>query len=324
MHPVESGNYVIPTASLERWVNSILAWSSTNVLGAITPGRPRIGKSCAIRYFAENHRALLKGDVSVVTTEIAPHRSTTEKMLYGDMLRTMGYPTTKGDPEVRRSLFVGRLVEAAGWSALRKVLVVVDEGQNLDSFTLGLLSAVHNELVRNHKVTCMWLIVGQEELRSFRQTLIAEGKRQLVARFLRGTLEFGALRADDDFRYCVSCYDKLRFPLGHGPTYTGHYAPAAVAAGYLLESDVDLILETLQKVAAEHGILCLDELSMEAFVSVMNDLLMYQLPKLSVGDHLDVDMVLESAEAADWVRLEEEAFLSDVVATAADKNVAAA
>jgi hypothetical protein len=317
MHPVEAANYVIPTASLERWVNAVLRWSSTNVLGAITPGRPRIGKSWAIRYFAENHRALLKGDVSVVTIEIAPHRSTTEKMLYGDGLRSMGYPTTKGDPEVRRSLFIGRLVEAAGQSALRKVIVIVDEAQNLDSFTLSLLSSVHNELVRNHKVACMWLLVGQEELRSFRQTLIAEGKKQLVARFLRGTLEFGALRANDDFRYCVSCYDKLRFPEEDGPTYTGHYAPEAVAAGYSLKSDVDLILETLQEVAAVHGIRRCDELSMEAFVSVMNHLLIYQLPKLIVGQHLEVEMVRASAETADWVNLEEEAFLSDVVATAA-------
>jgi hypothetical protein len=131
---------------------------------------------------------------------------------------------------------------------------------------------------------------------------------------MRGTLEFGGLRATDDFRYCVACYDIMRYPEKHGPTYTEYYAPEAVTGGYLIESDADLILETLQEVAAANGIPHCNELSMEAFISVMNHLMIHQLPKLRVGQHLDVAMVRESAEAADWVGIEQEAFLSDETA----------
>ncbi|PMQ03798.1 hypothetical protein DyAD56_17960 [Dyella sp. AD56] len=311
MHPIEASNYVIPTAAMERWFNAVRSWSGTNVLGGITPGRPRLGKSFAIRFLVDHHRNWFHGDVSVVSMEVVPHRMTSEKMFFGDALRTMGYPTTKADPEARRNLFVGRLVDGASQSARRSIIVIVDEGQNLDSFTLSLLSAVHNELVRNHKITCKWLIVGQEELGTIRQTLLAEGKRQLVARFMRGTLEFGGLCAKDDFGYCVACYDIMRYPEKHGPTYTEYYAPAAVAGGYLIESDAQLILETLQEQAAANGISPCNELSMEGFISVMNHLMIHQLPKLGVNQHLDVAMVRESVEAADWIGLEQEAFLAD-------------
>lgn len=280
--------------------------------GAITPGRQRIGKSFAIRYFVENQVKYLGHAVVVVSMEVAPHRSTTEKMFWGDLLRSIGYPTTKGDPEVRRSLLVGRLVEAASRALYRKVLIIIDESQLLDSFLLRLLASVHNDLIRIYKVTCIWLLVGQDELRTLRQTLLAEGQRQLVARFMRGTIEFGGLHAGDDFRYCVSCYDKMHYPATSGPAFSEYYASKAFNAGYRIGSDADLILETLQEEALQHGIESLDEFSMEAFTSVMNDILIHQLPKLTVDGRLEKEMILESANAVSWVSLEEESYLADV------------
>jgi len=323
MHPVEAANYVIPTPAMECWINGVCAHCQGNAPGAITPGRQRIGKSYAIRYFVENQFKYLGDSVAVVSMEVAPHRSITEKMLFGDLLRSMGYPTTKSDPEARRSLFIGRLVEAASRAIHRKVLIIIDEAQLLDSFTLRLLASVHNDLVRIYKVTCMWLLVGQDELSILRQTVLAEGQRQLVARFMRETIELGRLQAGAEFRYCVSCYDKMRYPAKDGPTFSEYFAPEACKAGYQIGSDADLILETLQTEAHQHGIASMDAISMEAFTAVMNDILVNQLPRLDVGDRLDLGMILESAEAVAWLSLEEDAFLADVEAVdGTNKNAA--
>jgi len=312
MHPVELNEYVVPSNALEEWVNLIALWARGNVSGGITPGRQRAGKSFAIAYFVANFRKWLGNSVGVVSTEVPYQRSTSDGKFWRGMLRSMGHPSTKHDPEVARELFVGRLVDAAASSEHKKVVVIIDEANLLDAVALQLLSGVHNDLFRIHHVKCLWVLVGQPELSTLKATLRAEGKKQLVARFMRDEYTFRTLDRMDDVDAVAKCLDEtLRYPK-NGPFYAEHFAPVPYRHGYRLVQDTSVIVETLDEELSNNGLGGTGGFSMEGFIEVINHLLINQLPKLRVGDHLTKEMVLESARATTWLVCEQsEALLSD-------------
>ncbi|HUR39784.1 MAG TPA: ATP-binding protein [Verrucomicrobiae bacterium] len=311
MHPVEEDRYVIPTNALEAFVNIINTWIRSNVVGALVPGRQRIGKSWAVAYYIKNFRKWLGDSVGMVSAEVLPHKIITETLFWGDLLRTMGHPTTKRNPEDRRSLFIGRLVAAGARSAQKKVVIFLDEAQLLDDMLFKLLIGVHNEMWRVYHIKCAWILVGQPELETVAATYIAEGKRQIVGRFMSDTYVFQPLLGFDDFTYALECFDQLlRHPL-NGPFFTEHYAPVAWAAGYRLKSDDQLIYERITNARQEMSLPESSGMTMQGFTTLMNHILTKQLPKLKAGDRLTKEMVDESIEQTNCMIFEsQEALLS--------------
>lgn len=312
MHPVEIDHYVLPTNALEEFVNVCVGWIDSNVVGALVPGLQRIGKSFAIDYFVMNHRKWLGNSVGVVTTEVLYHRgATSEGAFWGDLLRSMKRPTRKRRPEERRELFVGRLVEAGARSEKKKTVIFIDEAQLLDDSLFKLLIGVHNELWRIYRIKCVWILVGQPELETVASTFIAEGKRQIVGRFMTDTYLFQPLTGVTDFNAAIECFDlHLHYPVG-GPCFTAHYAPQAWATGYRLASDADMIYGRIVQARADHGLPDGLGMTMQGFTTLLNHILLHLLPNLTPGQQLRPDDVDNAIEATNCMIFEQqEALLS--------------
>lgn len=311
MHPVEDDRYVIPTNALEAFVNIINTWVRSNVVGALVPGLQRIGKSWAVNYYVQNYRTWLGDSVGVVSAEVLPHRVFSEVMFWGDLLRTMGHPTTKRNPEDRRTLFVGRLVAAGARSAQKKVVIFLDEAQLLDDLLFKLLIGVHNELWSVYRIRCAWILVGQPELETLSATYVAEGKRQIVGRFMTDTYVFQPLLGLDDFTYALECYDEvLRHPK-NGPFFTEHFAPVAWAAGYRIKSDDKLIYACISTAREKAGLPDGLGMTMQGFTTLLNHILKHQIPLLKADEHLSEEMVTMSIEVTNCMIFEsQEALLS--------------
>jgi type II secretory pathway predicted ATPase ExeA len=283
MHPVLRNSYVLPTNALEAFVNVCVMWIRANVLGVLVPGLQRAGKSLAIEYFVANAHLWLGQTIGVVSMEVIRHRQTIEGVFYGDLLNSMGHPTTKRSPEDRRKQLIARLVEAAARSELRKLVVFIDEAQRLDDFMFDLLIGIHNELERLYKIKILWVLVGQPELESFPSTYIAEAKRQIVARFMTDTYVFQPLMGEDDFQAAIACYDqRLHHPEG-GPSFTAFFAPGPWAAGWTLASQGALIWECIGQARIDSGLSETSGMTMQGFTTLMNFVLTQLLPEL--GDH---------------------------------------
>jgi type II secretory pathway predicted ATPase ExeA len=290
MHPVLRNSYVLPTNALEAFVNMCVMWTRANVLGVLVYGLQRAGKSLAIEYFIANVGEWLGRSVAVVSMEVLTHRQTNEGVFLGDLLNSMGHPTTKRSPEDRRRQFIARLVEAAARSELRKLVVFLDEAQRLDDFMFDLLIGIHNELERLYKVKVLWILVGQPELQSFPSTYIAQAKRQIVARFMTDTYLFQPLMGEEDFRDAITCFDeRLRYP-NSGPSFTAFFAPGPWAAGWTLASQSGLIWQCLGQARIKAGLSETSGMTMQGFTTLMNFVLTELLPTL--GDH---DRLTEAA-----------------------------
>ncbi|MBB1087684.1 ATP-binding protein [Lysobacter sp. SG-8] len=307
MHPVELDDYVIPTNALEAFVNVCVGWINSNLVGALVPGLQRIGKSLAIEYFVANYRRWLGKSVGVVSAEVLSHKGgISEGAFWGDLLRSMKRPTKKRSPEDRRDLFVGRLVEAAARTEKRKVIIFIDEAQLLDDSLFKLLIGVHNELWRIYRIKCVWILVGQPELETVASTFIAEGKRQVVGRFMADTYVFQPLTSITDFKAALECYDlNLCYPVG-GPSFTEHFAPTAWEAGYRLASDADMIYGRITQARTDNGLPEEQGMTMQGFTTLMNWILINSLPTLKPGDKLDSKVVDEAIVATNCMIFEQQ------------------
>lgn len=306
MHPVELDTYVMPTNSLEAFVNVCVNWINSNLVGALVPGLQRIGKSHAVDYFVANYHKWLGNSVGVVSAEVLPHKQISEGVFWGDLLTSMKRPTKKRTPEERRQLFVGRLVEAGSRSEKKKVVVFLDEAQLLDDMLYQLLIGVHNEMWRLYRIKCVWILVGQPELKTIISTYIAEGKRQIVGRFMTDIYEYQPLTGIADFRAAVECYDlHLHHPDG-GPSFTAHFAHEPWAAGYRLVSDADMIFVRIGQARADNGLPEGSGMTMAGFTTLMNFVLIHLLPTLKLGEHLNPDDIDKAIIATNCMIFEQQ------------------
>lgn len=306
MHPVETDNYVLPTIALESFVNVCCAWINSNVVGALVPGLQRVGKSFAIQYFVENHRKWLGRSVGIVSVEVLYHKQTSEGAFYGDLLTSMGCHTTKRRPEERRGIFIGRLVEAAARSELKKVVVIIDEAQILDGYMFRFLTGVHNELWRQYKIKALWILVGQPELETTVSTYLAEGKRQIVGRFMTDIYVFQPLSTISDFKATLECYDKHLFHPTGGLSYSAHFAPEACAAGWGIADDSDVIWAGVERARASCGLPTSTGMTMQGFTTLMNHMIRNYLPTLQPGQRITENMVDEAIMATNCMIFEQQ------------------
>lgn len=307
MHPVELDSYVMPTNALEAFVNVCVGWINSNLVGALVPGLQRIGKSLAVDYFVANYRKWLGNSVGVVSAEVLFHKGgISEGAFWGDLLKSMKRPTNKRRPEERRDLFVGRLVEAGARSEKKKVIIFIDEAQLLDDALFKLLIGVHNELWRLYHIKCVWILVGQPELETVASTFIAEGKRQIVGRFMADTYVFQPLTGVTDFKAAVECYDLHLHHPANGPSFTERFAPAPWATGYRLASDADMIYGRIAQARIDNGLPDGQGMTMQGFTTLMNYILIHLLPNLKPGEHLNPDDIDEAIVATNCMIFEQQ------------------
>lgn len=306
MHPVEEGHYVLPTNPLEEFVNVVVSWIRSGLVGALVPGLQRVGKSFAIDYFKDNYRTWVGDDISVISAEVMHHKQYGEGVFFGDLLRSMGFPPDRKRPEDRRTLLIGRMVAAGANSRLKKVVIFIDEAQKLDDFLFNLLISVHNEVFRLYRIKIFWVFVGQPELATFAATYAYEGKRQIVGRFMTDTFVFRPLAWREDFDEALSLYDdKMRYP-ENGPTFTEYYAPSLVASGWSLASEADLLATRIESARAERGLPVGGAMTMQGFTTLMNYLFAKVLPSLKVGRALSEAVVDEAIISSNCLIFEEQ------------------
>ena len=169
-----------------------------------------------------------------------------------------------------------------------------------------LLIGVHNEMWRLYRIKCVWILVGQQELETVISTYIAEGKRQIVGRFMADTYLFQPLTGITDFKAAMECYDlHLHHPL-NGPSFTEHFAPAPWADGYRLVSDADSIFGRIAQARIDNGLPDGSGMTMQGFTTLMNHILIQLLPGLKVGEQLDPNDIDEAIIATNCMIYEQQ------------------
>ena len=132
LHPIENGNYRIPTPAIETFHDLIMRCLRYRIPGALIYGPSRIGKTRAIEYL----RLLLAETQPKITTyhtqaEHKPRHA--EGPFFANLLEAVGYPDPdRGANATKRLRLINKIKEACSRNGAGTVILFCDEAQRYD------------------------------------------------------------------------------------------------------------------------------------------------------------------------------------------------
>ena len=224
-HPIESTRYLLITPAVAALFAQVIQWVTNRVPGAVICGRPRRGKSKAIKLLIDELARVFPG-MPVFSTPAFDRIVPNESAFLEKLLKEAGHSIVKrGDLEDKLMRLVEFLAQQADASGHGRVVLMIDEAQVLQERHYGWLIGLHNELDRLG-VNLIVLLVGQHQLLQIRTGYITTEKHQIVGRFMVQVREFHGIRNADDVEACLIGYDKdSEYPVGSGWSFTRYSLP---------------------------------------------------------------------------------------------------
>ncbi|KJK22955.1 hypothetical protein UB46_18705 [Burkholderiaceae bacterium 16] len=245
LHPLVTGNYRIATPAIEAFYELVARCLRYRVMGALTYGPSRIGKTRAIEYvrllLARNHPKMTSYHAQC---EHKPRHA--EGPFFANLLEAVGDPDPNvGSNPAKRMRLALRIREAAARAGSGTVLLFCDEAQRYNDNEYEWLRDVHDSLDRQ-QIKLFTFLVGQQELLAQKTALQVAGKTQIVARLMVEELAFYGIRNAEDVATCLNGYDQTAYPEGSQWSFTRFYVPEAFDAGYRLVSDASALWQAFE------------------------------------------------------------------------------
>jgi hypothetical protein len=254
-HPIETGNYNLPTAEILKLYDGISRWINNRAPGAIVYGRPRLGKTRAIRIVKNFIQEEFGENMPIFQMCCNKYKVPSENRFFTDVLKNIGHSMyLSGKAEAKRDRATRFLIERAEASAQHRIILFIDDAQRLHELEYSWLMDIYNELDR-YNIALTAILVGQEELVHQRSAFIQSRKMQLVGRFMIHEYKFSGIKTIDDLNVCLTGYDSISdYPEGSGWSYTRYYFPAAYAEGKRLEGCAEELFNQFKELREELNI----------------------------------------------------------------------
>ena len=233
-HPIESTRYIISTPQVAEMCSQAVHWIRLRVPGAIVYAPPRHGKSRGLEILRSELIEAFPG-MPIVLLPAWDYTAPREKPFLSDLLTASGHALNRsGTAEEMRERLVNLLGEEGTQNGQGRVLLIIDEGQNLHPKHYNWLTGIHNLLILQ-EVNLIVLLVGQQELLAQRRAFVKAEKKQIVGRFMIHDLEFHGVRSVTDLREILQVYDDhTEYPAGSGWSFTRYYAAQPFHCGWRL------------------------------------------------------------------------------------------
>jgi hypothetical protein len=201
---------------------------------------PRFGKTSATEYA---QRCLSEAFPTLpIYLYISRHTQLPkERNFYTDLLLQLKAGETKKTLSISDCLVkvVRRMFTDAQSRGSREVLLIVDEIQELTESQLSWLMDVGNEL-QHEGVRMIVISFGQLQLMDVRTALLAQGRGDILGRFLTRCYTFHGIRSAEELCEFMRGYDDpgiCDFPESSGLSFTGFFLPHAYKAGWRLAGE---------------------------------------------------------------------------------------
>ncbi len=232
-HPLKRRTYRVPTPSIKAMIALVDECLFMFVGGALIHGRPRIGKSCAIDFVITDLKAK-HPKLSVYKMRWIKPQVPSENSFFAALLHAIKHPA---DPSAKKAALRGRLVhrlrQIADTLGDDRVVLFIDEAQNLREIEYEWLRDLHDDL-ENNGVRLFTFLIGQHQLLAQKSAFQAQDKEQIVARFMIEELAFRGIASEAECAAVMGAYDKGEFPASSGWNYVRFFVPRAYAAGLRL------------------------------------------------------------------------------------------
>lgn len=304
-HPIEKNDYLILTIPISRIMASLTAWIRLNYSGVMIYGQRRLGKSHCAEFIKRYLADTLGYKLAVILLCVRKHDMVREGDFLDMLLRSLGEtPPKRGSKDQKMELIINRFLLLARRCPVKKVMLVLDDAQRLETLHFEILMSIQNELYQQYRVMLFTLMVGQPQLKSKRELLIATGEKQITARLMADDVEFVGHRSLDEVKYAYNRFDDHCFhPSRSGISFTRGLAPEAWGAGWRLANEAEPIWNEYVSLREAMAVEPVEEISMQALTTMATYILQRYANKTDFRG-LTPEQVTDVVTAAGLLQLE--------------------
>ncbi|PKU51483.1 ATP-binding protein [Lysinibacillus fusiformis] len=223
-HPVDTGKYLIATNEIDKLCYIVGNWIDNRFPGAIIHGRPRLGKTRAIKYLIKVLPKELNQNIPMFHIKCKTYKNPSENNFFEDLLDGVGHAAPElGRPSEKRVRLKHFFINMAEKSKQNKIVIFIDDAQKLTAIQYDWLMDVYNEL-DEYGIVLTTILVGHDELIDRRKRFIKNKDFQIVGRFMSDSYQFNGVKDVEDFKILLEQYDTgTEFPVNSNLSYTQFY-----------------------------------------------------------------------------------------------------
>lgn len=300
-HPIETTKYLLETPVIFELKLKVYQWIDNRVPGGMIYGRPRFGKTRAIKYL-ERLLPDQYGQMPILVLLCREYRLASESAFFEDLLRASGHAiVTQGRTSQKRDRLREFWIEKVELSGQNRLVLFVDEAQKLHEHQYKWLIDIHNELDREG-ISLIVLLVGQQELMHQFSAFQMTKKTQIIGRFMVHQTSFRGLRSIRDITSCLKIYDEYsEYPDNSKFTFTQYFFPIAYRSGWRLYHYANELWQAFIEIKEEQHIAKSAELPMQYLCRTIEYVLRRYGNFSEDADPISLNMWKESIENSGYV-----------------------
>ncbi|MGX7099359.1 ATP-binding protein [Globicatella sanguinis] len=294
-HPIETGNYIIPTPEIIETAKKIQWWIQNKLAGGIIYGEPRVGKTKAIILIAQT---LLKNECNIQSFYMSAVKEikNSETAFYTHLLSALDNKHShSGTKMVKRERIIKYLLHTVITNEQESVCLIIDEAQNLTDIHYDWLISIYNEL-DYEGVRLLTLLVGQHQLMTKRSMFKDIGASQIVGRFMIDMIEFKGCNSQSKLKEILKVYDEeTEYPFESNISYTEHFFPNSFKNNnFRLHHFSKELFEAIKIIHKEHNL--------PSKITIPMALLTMIVSEYFLSTH-EGERLLEEITTDDWLKI---------------------
>lgn len=238
------------TPEIELLTQTVANAMRLDQTGIIVPGHPRVGKTKAIGHLMQVLPEQVSQPIYALHWVTPQGTIPSDNDLLQEYARQSGCNRFGGKKTTHvRSELIRFIVGEAARITARRVLLAIDEAQQLDDLCFGQIVHIYNELeARSFKPFV--LLVGQPELALREGQWLERGQLQFIGRFACKTHPFSGIRLKD-LEAVLECFDDESDGAEQCPAH--RTSPSAYLEGWRVKELAPLIVQAIKTICLQQG-----------------------------------------------------------------------
>lgn len=301
--------FTIKAPPLQEFILEFGRLVKNGELSMVCYGAPRAGKTTARRFLQSGLSKVRQAVVVSAFIELDVGRTDSKNRLWRDLMRGTDRALSMTSSNPYDALFNKICVDADRYD-VNRVLIILDEAQNLSLEKLGGLKKLVDELIE-HGLSPFVLLMAQPQILARPERLRFFQYQDLVDRFFTRMHRFRGV-LPEEIPAVLRFYDETQWPSESGISFTANFVPQLWEKGWRMEKQAPLFQNVIVDLSRRLS-LSNNEIGMKYLVTSVRILLNYLSDGSSAPKDIE-ELILKSVRDSGLIQANE--VVGDSVAAA--------
>lgn len=301
--------FTIKAPPLQEFILEFGRLVKNGELSMVCYGAPRAGKTTARRFLQSGLNKVRQAVVVSAFIELDVGRTDSKNRLWRDLMRGTDRALSMTSSNPYDALFNKICVDADRYD-VNRVLIILDEAQNLSLEKLGGLKKLVDELIA-HGLSPFVLLMAQPQILARPERLRFFQYQDLVDRFFTRMHRFRGV-LPEEIPAVLRFYDETQWPSESGISFTANFMPQLWEKGWRMEKQAPLFQSVIVDLSRRLS-LSNNEIGMKYLVTSVRILLNYLSDGSSAPKDIE-ELILKSVKDSGLIQANE--VVGDSVAAA--------